>query len=50
MRNIIFALFLAFSLILNAAGPNAEEMALYRARKNGAQAKVLWCCDVIHKD
>ena len=48
MRNIIFALFLAFSLILNAAGPNAEEMALYRARKNGAQAKE--CLRVIDQD
>lgn len=39
MKNVIFAPSLALSLVSIAAGPNAEEMALYKARRYGAEAK-----------
>ena len=39
MKSIIATLSLAFPLVLTAVGPSAEEMAFYKAYKNGAQAK-----------
>ena len=39
MKSMIAMLYLAFPLVLTAAGPSAEEMAFYKAYKNGAQAK-----------
>ena len=48
MKSIIAALSLAFPLALTAAGPSAEEMAFYKAYKNGAQAKE--CLRVVDQD
>lgn len=48
MRSTTFALCLTLPLILNAAGPSAEELALARARNNGAQAKE--CFRVVDQD
>ncbi len=39
MKSMIAMLSLAFPLALTAAGPSAEEMAFYKAYKNGAQTK-----------
>ena len=39
MKSTIVTFFLAIPLILNASGPSAEELALAKARNNGAQAK-----------
>ena len=39
MKSIIATLSLAFPQVLTAAGPSTEEMAFYKAYKNGAQAK-----------
>lgn len=48
VKNLTVSLFFVFPLILNAVGPSAEEMALYKARKNGAQAKE--CLRVVDQD
>ena len=48
MRNTILALCLAFPMILNASGPSAEELALAKARRNGALAKE--CLRVVDQD
>lgn len=48
MKSMIAMLSLAFPLVLTAAGPSAEEMAFYKAYKNGAQAKE--CLRVVDQD
>lgn len=48
MKSMIAMLSLAFPLALTAAGPSAEEMAFYKAYKNGAQAKE--CLRVVDQD
>ena len=48
MKRMVLAMCFTFSLVLNAAGPSAEEMALYRARRYGAQAKE--CLRVLDQD
>ena len=48
MKSIIVMLSLAFPLVLVATGPSADEMALYRARRYGAEAKE--CLRVIDQD
>ena len=35
MKSMMIAVCLVLPLVLNAAGPSAEELALYNARKNG---------------
>ena len=45
---VCFLYGLSLTLVLNASGPSAEEMALYKARKYGAQAKE--CLRVIDHD
>ena len=45
---VCFLYGLSLTLVLNASGPSAEEMALYKARKYGAQAKE--CLRVIDQD
>ena len=39
MKQTTIMLYFMLPLVLNAAGPNAEEMALYRARRYGAQVR-----------
>ena len=48
MESMITMLSLAFPLVLTAAGPSTEEMAFYKAYKNGAQAKE--CLRVVDQD
>ena len=48
MKRTIVTLCLAFPMILNASGPSAEELALAKARNNGAQAKE--CLRVVDQD
>ena len=48
MRSTIFVFCVALPLILNASGPSAEELALAKARNNGAQAKE--CFRVVDQD
>ena len=48
MKSMIAMLCLAFPLVLTAAGPSAEEMAFYKAYKNGAQARE--CLRVVDQD
>ena len=48
MKRTILALCLAFPMILKASGPSAEELALAKARNNGAQAKE--CLRVVDQD
>ena len=48
MKSMIAMLCLAIPLVLTAAGPSAEEMAFYKAYKNGAQAKK--CLRVVDQD
>ncbi len=48
MKNLTVSLFFAFSLILNTAGPSAEELALAKARNSGAEAKE--CLRVVDQD
>ena len=48
MKKTIVTLCLAFPMILNASGPSAEELALAKARNNGAKAKE--CLRVVDQD
>lgn len=48
MKRTIVALCLAFPIVLNASGPSAEELALAKARRYGAQAKE--CLRVVDQD
>lgn len=48
MKKAIVSLCLAFPLVLTAAGPSVEELALAKARNNGAQAKE--CLRVVDQD
>ena len=48
MKRTALAMCFVLSLVLNAAGPSAEEMALYRARRYGAQARE--CLRVLDQD
>lgn len=48
MKNMILVSSLALSLVSIAAGPSAEEMALYKARRYGAEARE--CLRVIDQD
>ena len=48
MKNVFFAGFCAFPLVLVAAGPSLEEMALHKARQYGAEAKE--CLQVVDQD
>lgn len=48
MKSTIVTLFLTFPMILNASGPSAEELALAKARRYGAQAKE--CLRVVDQD
>lgn len=48
MKLIVRSLCFAIPLILNAAGPSAEELTLAKARRYGAQAKE--CLLVVDQD
>ena len=48
MKRMIVTLCLASPMILNASGPSAEELALAKARNNGAKAKE--CLRVVDQD
>ena len=39
MKHLLFSLFLVVQLLLMASGPSAEELALLKARRYGAEAK-----------
>jgi len=48
MKCMVLAMCFALSLVLDAAGPSAEEMALYNAREHGAVARE--CLRVVDQD
>lgn len=48
MKKLIYTVYLVCPLLLIASGPSAEEMALYKARQYGAEAKE--CLRVIDQD
>ena len=48
MKSMMAMLYIAFPFVLTATGPSAEEMAFYKACKNGAEAKE--CLRVVDQD
>ena len=48
MKHLLFSLFLVVQLLLMASGPSAEELALLKARRYGAEAKE--CLRVVDQD